>query len=154
MKEIPHLDPEQDARIVAAQQIFEDHSSMSIAMVVDGEPWAARVFFVDDEPDSGHLDLCCVMIGAARRDAVARAPRTAFVVGGDEPTRWIQGIGTAEIVSDDADGAAVLKRLDEKTPSAGAFLRDKDTAAVRIHVERLKVTDLSASPPVTEFTFA
>ncbi|MFN2613330.1 MAG: hypothetical protein ABR552_00750, partial [Actinomycetota bacterium] len=102
--------------------------------------------------DAGHLDLCCVLVG--KRQALSSSSRVAFVVAGEEPTRWITGVGSAEVLDDDADEAAVIKRLEEKTPSAGGFLRDQDAAAVRIHVERLKVTDLSAEPPVAEFTFA
>ncbi|MCA1830543.1 MAG: hypothetical protein LC663_03395 [Actinobacteria bacterium] len=86
MKEIPAPGGEADARVALTKDIFDEHATMSIAMIVAGEPWAAKVFFIEDEPDAGHLD--------------------------------------------------------------------QDAAAVRIHVERLKVTDLSAEPPVAEFTFA
>jgi hypothetical protein len=83
-----------------------------------------------------------------------RNPRVAFMVGGDQPDRWIQGVGLAETVTDDADAAAIMKRLEEKTPAAGDFLRGVPYVAVRIHVERMTLTDLTAPPPVTEFTFA
>ena len=57
-------------------------------------------------------------------------------------------------VEDDADGDAIMKRLESKSPMAGPFLRMAPWTAVRIHVDRLKLTDLMSRPPVTEFTFA
>lgn len=142
-------------RIEGAKSILDDHASMCIAACDGGEPWAARVFFVDDEPSAGCFDLCCSLLVTSRKLAILRAaPRIAFVVGGDNPDRWIQGVGTAEVVSDEADGAAIRKRLGERTPLAAGFLGKIESVPIRIHVERLKVTDLSTRPPVAEFTFA
>lgn len=148
-------DSEASERIQVAKAILDDHATMSIAMVRAGEPWAAKVFFVEDEPEGGRLDLCCALLMTSRkRSLLQQSPRMAFVVAGDLPDRWIQGIGSAVVVEDDADAAAVMKRLEEKSPAAGPFLRAAGSTAVRIRVDLLKVTDLSATPPIAEFTFA
>ena len=146
--------PEADERIVAAKAILDENATMAIAACDGEEPWVSKVFFVEDEPASGSFDMCCcVLLTAARHEMLAAHPRVAFVVGRDEPQRWLSGIGRVELL-DDADASAMIKRLEEKTPAAGAFLAGLPSTPVRIHVERLKVTDLRADPPVAEFTFA
>jgi hypothetical protein len=146
-------DNEATARIEAAKGIFDEHTTMCIALCDGGEPWAGMVFFVEDEPDAGHLDMCCMVVGSSKLDSL-RDARVAVLVAGEQPSRWIQGVGTAEVVSDDADAAAVRKRLEDRTPAAAAFFDRAEATAVRIHIERLRATDLGAQPPVTEFTFA
>ncbi len=144
---------EASERIQAAKAIFDEHTTMCIAACPDGEPWAAMVFFVEDEPDVGHLDMCCMVVGSTKVETL-RGAKVAVLVAGEEPTHWIQGTGTAEVVADEADAEAVQKRLEERSPSAKEFFARAEVTALRIHIERLRVTDLGATPPVTEFTFA
>lgn len=150
----PPTAAEANERIEVAKQIFDDHATMAVAMTDEGEPWVAKVFFVEDEPGSGSLDLCCALLLTSRKLAMIHAnARIAFVVGGEVPDRWCQGSGRAGIVEDDADAAAILKRIEERSDAARTFFSRAQSTAVRIHVERLKVTDLAATPPITEFTF-
>lgn len=147
--------PEAEERIRIAKDVLDEHPTMSIAMILDGEPWAAKAFFVEDEPEGGRFDLCCALVLAHRkRELFEKDPRMAFVVAGESADRWIQGIGTATICDDAADARAVIERLTQKAPEADRFLREAGCTPVRVHVERLKVTDLSLDPPVAEFTFA
>ena len=142
-------------RVDAIKDLFDRYHTMSIAAASDGEPWIAKVFFVEDEPTAGTLDLCCALIKTSRKLAMIRQTRRiAFVVAGDHPDRWAQGTGHVELVEDDADADAIMKRLEGKSPAAGPFLRMVEWTAVRVHVDRLKLTDITTRPPVTEFTFA
>ena len=146
---------EADERIVAAEGLLGEHATMAIATADADGPWIARVFFVDDEPAPGRLDLCCaVAVGTDRARAVAANPSVAFFVGGDDPKRWATGRGVLRPVEDDADAAAIVKRLRDGSEHAATFLDRVAPTPVRINVERLVVTDLSTDPPVTEFTFA
>jgi nitroimidazol reductase NimA-like FMN-containing flavoprotein (pyridoxamine 5'-phosphate oxidase superfamily) len=147
---------EADERIEAVRSLFDRYHTMSIAAASSpSEPWIAKVFFVDDEPGAGRMDICCAMINTSRKLAMMRGSgRVAFVVAGDHPDRWVQGTGGVEVVDDDADAEAIVKRLEGKSPTAGPFLRMVAWTAVRIHVDRLKYTDITGSPPVCEFTFA
>jgi len=155
MTELTPDSAEATERIETATWLFDAHDTVAIAGCDGGEPWIVRAFFVEDEPRGGSLDICVsLLIGAERRAALASYPRVAFIVAGEVPDRWVNGIGTAEAVDDDADAEAILKRLAEKAPASEPFLSGADTTAIRVHVERLKVTDLGADPPVTEFTFA
>jgi nitroimidazol reductase NimA-like FMN-containing flavoprotein (pyridoxamine 5'-phosphate oxidase superfamily) len=143
-----------DARIEAAKDIFDDHPTMSIALASGGEPWIAKVFFVEDQPEPGCLDLCCSVLTTSRKFAMLKDnPTVAFVVAGELPDRWIQGTGRAQVVDDEADGAAIFKRLEDKSEAAGPFLARMPSQPVRIHVGRMKVTDVAATPPIAEFTF-
>src|SRR6266545_2054935 len=109
-------------RVQAAKAMFDDFATMSIAACEGSDPWVGKAFFVEDEPGHRRLDMCCCLIAAKTVAMLERNPRVAFMVGGDQPDRWIQGIGVAETVTDDADADAILKRLKEKTPAAGEFL--------------------------------
>lgn len=148
-------DSEAAERTDALGAVFDAHASMAIATASDGEPWVAKVFFVDDEPAPGRLDLCCCLLLTSRKLAnLQRDPRVAFLVAGDSPDRWVQGLGRAELVEDEADAEAIEKRLEAKSAAAGAFLGLVKWRAVRIHVERVKLTDVAMKPPVAEFSFA
>ncbi len=142
-------------RVDAIKDLFDRYHTMSIAAASQGEPWIAKVFFVDDEPSAGRLDLCLALITTSRKFAMIKETRrVAFLVAGDHPDRWAQGTGDVELVDDDADADAVMKRLEAKSPAAGPFLRMVPWTAVRVHVDRMKLTDITTRPPVTEFTFA
>lgn len=151
----PATGDEASARIEAAEGLLDAHATMVVSACLDGAPWIARVFFVEDEPRQGSLDMCCALVaGTERREGLRTNPRVAFFVGGDEPDRWATGTGVLRVIGDEADGAAILKRLRDVSSAAAAFLDAADPQPIRINVERLTVTDLDAEPPVTEFSFA
>jgi uncharacterized protein YhbP (UPF0306 family) len=147
---------EADELIASVKSLFDMYHTMSIAAASGPhDPWIAKVFFVDDEPAPGKMDVCCAMINTSRKFAMMRETgRIAFVVAGDHPDRWVQGTGDVEIVEDEADGDAIMKRLEAKSPMAGPFLRMVPWTAVRVHVDRLKFTDITGRPPIAELTFA
>ena len=147
---------EADERIAAIKSLFDLYHTMSIAAASGpGDPWIAKVFFVEDEPEAGKLDICCALLNASRKFSMMReSRRVAFVVAGDNPDKWAQGTGSVELVEDEAGSAAIMKRLEAKSPMAGPFLSFAPWTAVRIHVDRLKYTDIMTRPPITEFTFA
>lgn len=146
---------EADERIEAVKTLFDAYATMSVATADVGEPWVAKVFFVDDSPTPGALDLCTAMIVTSRKLSMLRTnPRIAFVVAGDTPDRWVQGTGIVDVLDDDVEADAIMKALETKSEAAGPFLRLVPWKPVRIHVRRLKYTDVSMRPPVAEFTFA
>jgi hypothetical protein len=147
---------EADSLVGAVKGLFDQYHTMSVAACTSpSDPWIAKVFFVDDEPSPGRMDICCAMINTSRKLAMMReSGRVAFVVAGDHPDRWAQGTGDVEFVEDSADSDAIMKRLETKSAIAGPFLRMVPWTAVRVHVDRLKYTDLTAKPPVAELTFA
>ena len=147
---------EADSLVGAVKGLFDQYHTMSVAACTSpGDPWIAKVFFVDDEPSPGRMDICCALINTSRKLAMMReSGRVAFVVAGDHPDRWAQGTGDVEFVEDSADSDAIMKRLETKSAIAGPFLRMVPWTAVRVHVDRLKYTDLTATPPVAELTFA
>lgn len=151
----PATSGEAGERVEAFKDLFDRYHTMAIAAGPgDRDPWIAKVFFVEDEPAAGKLDLCCALIDTSRNLAMMRTSgRAAFAVGGDHPDRWAQGTGNVDIVDDAADSRAIMTRLEAKSPAAGPFLRLVPWTAVRIHVDRLKLTDITTRPPVTEFTF-
>ena len=140
----------------AVKALFDRYHTMSVAACTSPkDPWIAKVFFVDDEPAPGKMDICCAMINSSRKLGMMRETgRVAFVVAGDHPDAWAQGTGDVELVDDQADADAIMKRLEAKSPIAGPFLRMVPWTAVRLHVDRLKYTSLTGTPPVAELTFA
>ena len=149
-------DGEAGAFVGAVKNLFDRYHTLAVAAASGpADPWIAKVFFVEDEPAPGKMDICCAMINTSRKLAMMRDTlRVAFVVAGDHPDAWAQGTGNVELVDDDADADAIMKRLEAKSPMAGPFLRMVPWTAVRIHVDRLKYTDLTGKPPIAELTFA
>ena len=149
-------DGEAGAFVGAVKDLFDRYHTMAVAAASGpSDPWIAKVFFVEDEPAPGKMDICCAMINTSRKLAMMRETlRAAFLVAGDHPDAWAQGTGSVELVGDDADADAIMKRLEAKSPMAGPFLRMVPWTAVRVHVDRLKFTDITARPPIAELTFA
>lgn len=148
-------DPEALQRIEDVERLFETNDTLSVALCEAGKPWIGKVFFVEDEPEPGRLDLCCSIVATAHNvDAFSAGAQVAFLAGGDEPDRWVQGSGVTELLDDDADTDAVFKRLRDKSPAGARFLDRLAARAVRIHVQRLRIVDLDADPPIAEFTFS
>lgn len=135
--------------------MLEANDSMSVALCAADKPWIGKVFFVEDTPEAGRLDVCCAIVGTEHNVALfGENASVAFLAGGDEPDRWVQGTGVAEIVTDDADALAIVKRLRDRSDAAARFLELLDARAVRIRVQRLTAVDLDADPPIAEFSFS
>jgi hypothetical protein len=147
---------EAEELIGAVKALFDRYHTMSVAACTSPkDPWIAKVFFIEDEPAAGKLDICCALINTSRKLGMMReSGRIAFVVAGDHPDQWAQGTGDVEFVEDQADADAIMKRLEAKSAIAGPFLRMVPWTAVRVHVDHLKFTDLTGRPPVAELTFA
>ncbi len=142
-------------RMEAVRAILDAHATMTLATVHDAEPWAGKVFFVGDLQSHGRLDLCCaLMLPPGRFEGLRSSPRVAFVIAGDLPDRWVQGTGNATIVDDPTDGQAIRRRLRECSTSVDPFLERIDWSPVRVRVDRIRFTDMDASPPVAEIIFA
>ncbi len=147
-------DAEAGQRIRAVRSLFDRHATMALSAVSDGEPWIAKVFFVDDEPAPGRMDLCAGILATSGKLAMLRAhPRAAFLVASDTPDRWAQGVGDAQVIDDQGEADMVAKALFDKCDAAQPFLSRVDWRAVRLHVRRLKYTDVLLRPPVAEFRF-
>jgi len=147
--------PEAEQRIEDLERLFEANQTMSVAICDGDRPWIGKVFFVEDEPAQGKLDLCCSILATEHTVGVFSTGATvAFLVGGDEPDRWVQGSGVAEVLTDEADADAVFKRVREKSVAGARFLDRLSARAVRVHVERLRVVDLDEDPPIAELTFS
>lgn len=153
--ERPPTGPEAAQRIESTESVLESNDQMSVALCDAGKPWIGKVFFVEDEPQPGTLDVCCAIVATERNLGVFTGDvAVAFLAGGEEPDRWVQGTGTATLVTDEADADAIAKRLRDRSPAGARFLDLLDARAVRIHVHRMRLVDLDADPPITEFTFS
>lgn len=142
-------------RIDAATALLTTHATMTVAVSEAGWPWISRAFFVEDEPQPGALDLCCsLLLSQERRAQFAERPRASIFVGSDEPDRWITARGVVTLVDDEADAAAIVKRLEEKHAGAGRFVARSGCSAIRVNLVSMTTTDLDAEPPVSRFSFA
>ncbi|HEX9712098.1 MAG TPA: hypothetical protein VGB52_06015 [Actinomycetota bacterium] len=142
-------------RIQRAEGVLEANETMSVALCSADKPWIGKVFFIEDTPEPGRLDVCCAIVGTDHNVALfSEGATVAFLAGGEEPDRWVQGSGYAEVVADDADALAIVKRLRDRSEAAARFLELLDARAVRIHVQRLTAVDLDADPPIAEFSFS
>lgn len=150
-----NVEVEAERWVGAVDALFREHATLALATFEEGEPWVGRVFFVHDMQSHARLDLCCAMVVTARKaEHLAERPRVAFAVGGDLPDRWVQGHGTIGVAPDDVDACAIVARLGEKSKAAARFLDRVSWTAFRIHVDRLRYTDVGMQPQVAELSFA
>jgi hypothetical protein len=110
---------EADDLVASVKNLFDMYHTMSIAAASGPrDPWIAKVFFVDDEPSPGKMDVCCALINTSRKFAMMRETgRIAFVVAGDHRDHETAGgqvaDGRALPADGPLDGGAHPRRPDE-----------------------------------------
>src|ERR1041385_2647504 len=80
----------------AVKDLFDRYHTVAVAAASGpSDPWIAKVFFVEDEPSPGKMDICCAMINTSRKLAMMRETlRAAFLVAGDHPDARAHGSGS------------------------------------------------------------
>ncbi len=130
--------------------LLAEHTSLVLATARDDRPWVSAVFYTAEETADG-VSLLCAVLTASRKLANLRAnPRVAVFVGPREPSRWLQGEGTATVLDDPAMAAAAIARLTARVPAARVFTERVPVTPVRITLEAITLTDLTGERPPVE----
>jgi hypothetical protein len=133
-----------------ARTLLWSETTLVLATEREHQPFVASVFYAPDEHEGG-LRLTCAMLATSSKLANLRAnPRTGLYIGPREPTMWIQATATAEIVDDPKAVEDAIARLIAHAPAAKVFVDRVPVVPVLLHVDGLKLTDLTGEKPPVE----
>jgi general stress protein 26 len=136
------------------QSFLAQYETLAIATVHDGQPYATRVFFVEEPVSDSSLKLYGTFITSSRKLANLREnPRVGLFIGPSTPSIWLEATAEAHILTDDSAITAVRENLGKKSAVAAGFIAQVPTAAVELRVNWLRITNLTGGPVQTEVSF-
>lgn len=129
------------------------YETLVIATEREGQPYATRIFFVENPGAEGTLKLYGTLITTSRKLAnLEDNPRVGIFIGPDHPSTWLEATAHARVLNDEASAAEVRSWLAQKSPEAGTFISSVPTAAVELEITWARLTDLTGSTPYIEIT--
>lgn len=134
-----------------------DYSTLVIATVDEDQPFATSTFYAEKPLQESDTDLILYgtfITSSHKLTNLRQNPRVGLFIGAPPPTVWLEATARAVIVSDEEKTAEIRERLAQKSSVAASFLTRVPIAAVELHVQWLRITNLTASPPYTEVTFS
>lgn len=145
-----------DATTLARINTFvASYSTLVIATESAGQPYATRIFFVENAATDTTFKLYGTLITSSRKLAnLQHNARVGIFIGPDQPSVWLEATACARVLTNEDEAENVRARLAQKSPVAAAFISRVPTAAVELEVNWLRITDLTGSSPYTEATFA
>jgi len=131
------------------------YSTLVIATEHEGQPFATRIFFVEDPATETTCTLYGTLITSSRKLAnLQQNPRVGIFIGPDQPSTWLEATAYAQVIDNEERAAEIRAMLAQKSPTAAAFISMVPTAAVELKINWLRITDLTSSTPYTEAVFA
>lgn len=131
------------------------YSTLVIATEREGQPYATRIFFVEEAVTDTTFKLYGTLITSSRKLAnLSRNAHVGIFIGPDQPSTWLEATAHARILPDNDEADRVRAKLAQKSPVAAAFISKVPTAAVELEINWLRITDLTGGSPYTEATFA
>lgn len=133
------------------------YNTLVIATESEGQPFATSTFYAEKSlqiiEDAG-LTLYATFITSSRKLANLRQnPRVGLFIGPQQPANWLEAIAHVHIIEDEQKSETIRQRLREKSAVAAAFLAQVPTAAIELHIQWLRITNLTTAPLYTEVTF-
>jgi hypothetical protein len=120
----------------------------TLATTLPAGPHVAGVFFAAVLED-GRLRLVLTVFRETRlHRGIAADPRVAFMCSPGNPTRWVQGTGTARVIEDPERRTELLDRIAAHAPAARPFIEADNAVPVLLDVAELKIVEDLNSPPL------
>ena len=139
-----------DGEVERALWALRAYDTTALATVSDAGPHVAGVFFAPEIEGHGIRLLVAVLDGSRKATDIAADPRVAFMCSPGNPSRWIQGWGTAQRPDvDDAGRLEIFRRLVAHAPGARQFVDRLPVNPLIVTVRELKVVEALGSPPLT-----
>lgn len=130
------------------------YDTLAIATEHEGQPYVTYTFFVEQATQENGLTLYATFITTSRKLANLHTnPRVGLFIGPHQPTTWLEATAVAQVVTDEDEHKAVSERLGQKSPVAATFLARVPTAAVELHINWLRLTNLEGGQLYTEGIF-
>ncbi len=140
---------ETTAEVERALWALRAYDTTSLATVSESGPHVAGVFFAPEVEDGRIRLLLAVLDGSRKAADMARDPRVAFMCSPGNPSRWIQGWGTAGRADvDEAGRLELFRRLVAHAPGAQQFVDHLPVHPFIVAVRELKVVEVLGKPPL------
>ena len=139
------------AAVERALWALRAYDTVALATVSQSGPHVAGVFFAPEVDDGGGLRLLLAVLDGSRKATdIAADQRVAFMCSPGNPSRWIQGSGTAAAPAvDDSGRLELFRRLVAHAPGARQFVDTLPVHPVVVSVRQLKVVEALGTPPLT-----
>ena len=136
-------------------ETFVSHyQTLVIATEHEGQPYATRIFFVEDVATDTDFTIYATLITTSRKLAnLQQNPQVGIFIGPDQPSTWMEATAYARILHDEHEAEQVRAKLARKSSIAAGFIAQVSTAAVELKIHWLRITDLTSSTPYTEAIF-
>ena len=129
------------------------YSTLVIATEHEGQPFATRIFFVEDPTTETACTLYGTLITSSRKLAnLKQNPHVGIFIGPDQPSTWMEATAYARVL-DEERAVEIREKLAQKSPAAAAFIFMVATAAVELKINWLRITDLTSNTPYSEAIF-
>src|SRR5579883_1275754 len=143
-----------ESALIKINSFLAQYQTLVIATEHEEQPFATRIFFVEDPASGTALKLYGTLITSSRKLANLRKnPRVGIFIGPDLPSIWLEATALARVLDEETLAAEVREKLARKSPAAAAFIARVPTAAVELEVNWLRITDLAGGTLYTEVTF-
>jgi hypothetical protein len=126
------------------------YDTTALATVSEAGPHVAGVFFAPEVEDGRIHLLLAVLDGSRKAEDIAKDPRVAFMCSPGNPSRWIQGWGSARRagVDDEPARLELFRRLVAHAPGAQQFVDNLPVHPFVVDVRELKVVEALGRPPL------
>ena len=140
--------PAADGVLERALWSLRAYDAMALATTGEDGPQVAGVFFAP-EIDEGGIRLIIATLGdTLLHRSLQHHPRVAFLCSHGTASRWVQGTGVAELISDPLLHADLHERLMAHAPGARAYVERFPMVPALIAVRRLKIVEAIGAAPV------
>ncbi|MDQ6855675.1 MAG: pyridoxamine 5'-phosphate oxidase family protein [Candidatus Dormibacteraeota bacterium] len=140
---------ETGAAVERALWALRAYDTTALATVSESGPHVAGVFFAPEIEDGRIRLLLAVLDGSRKALDIAEDPRVAFMCSPGNPSRWIQGSGSAERAGGDEPARLELfRRLVAHAPGAQQFVDNLPVHPFIVEVRELKVVEALGKPPL------
>lgn len=144
----------EETKFTRINAFIGQYQTLVIATEHAGQPYATRIFFVEDAATETSLKVYGTLITTSRKLANLQGnPQVGIFIGPDLPSTWLEGTASAHVLNDEERAAEIRARLAQKSQTAAAFISSVPTAAVELEINWLRITDLTSSTPYIEATF-
>lgn len=121
--------------------VLAENRVMNLATSGETAPWCFTCFFVEDGFDL----LFLVEHNSSTIENIRRNPRVAFTINRQVPDRFVQGIGTVQIIGEATEHGESYAPLREKVPETEGFVqRIPKMLLARVITERIGIADMEA----------
>src|SRR5579884_816968 len=106
-----------------ALHALREYDTTALGTVSASGPHVAGVFFAPERDGNGGIRLIIATIrGSRKQREMAEDPRVAFMCSPGQPTRWIQGTGVIELITDESMHEDLYARLARHAHGAQPFI--------------------------------